>query len=430
MKDHPLRRSLNDEVHARPYAKLVAPLRALHLALLTGEEGGAEDRRHLARLCADFGVAPPQDHDIHLLLDFGAFRLKWERHTEFSTYTFYATDDPEAVPFTKLATERVPLAWLEGLPGEVIVALRVEVLGPEAPEPSYEELLAFFGHDAFCGAAAVGGTAAAWMDFTIGPNGFGRLLIKDRSLRPRQTGRLLQRLLEIDTYRMMSLLALPVARRLGPQLTDAGRRLLEVTRLMPEVGDLEQQRKLLGDLTALSGEIERTASVSGYRFSAAKAYHALVLRRIEELREERLEGLQTFGEFMDRRLSPAMRTCEATGDRIDRLSRRLTRAGQLLRTRVEIELEAQNQDVLARMDRRARLQLRLQETVEGLSVAAITYYVVGLVAYGAKALDVSGLPLDADVAPGVAIPIVAGLVWFGVRRIRRLVVRQGDAGGG
>ncbi len=429
MKDHPLRRSLNDEVHARPYAKLAAPLRALHLAVLSGEGSGAEDRAHLARLCANFGVPLPQDHDIHLLLDFGAFRLKWERHTEFSTYTFYATEDPEAAPFTRLATERVPQSWLDDLPGEVMVATRVEILGPDAPEPSYDELLAFFGHDAFCGAGAVGAAAAAWMDFTIGPNGFGRLLIKDRDLRPRQTGRLLQRLLEIDTYRMMALLALPVARRLGPQLTEAGRRLLEVTRQMPEVGELEQQRALLADLTALSGEIEQTASVSGYRFAAAKAYHALVLRRIEELREERLEGLQTFGEFMDRRLSPAMRTCEATGDRIDRLSRRLTRASQLLRTRVEIELEAQNQDVLARMDRRAKLQLRLQETVEGLSVAAITYYVVGLVAYAAKALKVSGLPLNVDVAPGVAIPIVAGLAWYGVRRVRRLVVRQGKAGG-
>ncbi|MDJ0943763.1 MAG: DUF3422 domain-containing protein [Kiloniellales bacterium] len=429
MKDHPLRQSLNDELHARPYAKLAAPLRALHLALLTGEGGGAEDRAHLARLCAHFGVSLPQDHHIHLLLDFGAFSLKWERHTEFSTYTFYATEDPEAAPFTRLATEQVPQSWLDDLPGEVMAATRVEILGPKAPEPSYEELLAFFGNDAFCGAAAVGGAAAAWMDFTVGPNGFGRLLIKDRDLRPRQTGRLLQRLLEIDTYRMMALLALPVARRLGPQLTEAGRRLLEVTRLMPEVGELEQQRKLLGDLTALSAEIEQTATVSGYRFAAAKAYHALVLRRIEELRETRLEGLQTFGEFMDRRLSPAMRTCEATGDRIDRLSRRLTRAGQLLRTRVEIELEAQNQDVLARMDRRAKLQLRLQETVEGLSVAAITYYVVGLVAYAAKALKVSGLPLDADVAPGIAIPVVAGLAWYGVRRVRRYVTRQSDRQG-
>ncbi len=430
MRDHPLRRSLNDEVHARPYAKLVAPLRALHLALLTGEGGGAADRAHLARLCADFGIAPPREDDIHLLLDFGAFSLRWERHTEFSTYTFYGGGAEDRPPFAAAATEAVPQDWLEALPGERLVALKVEVLGPEAPEPGFEELLEIFDNDRFCGAEVNGGAGCAWMDFSIHGDGFGRLLIKDRHLRPRQTGRLLQRLLEIDTYRMMALLALPLARETGPKLSTAAARLAEITGRMPEIAALDDERRMLAELTRLSGEIERVAAGTGYRFAAARAYHALVERRIEELREVRLEGLQTFGEFMDRRLSPAMRTCGAVGERVDRISRRLTRAGQLLRTRVEIELEAQNQDVLARMDRRARLQLRLQETVEGLSVAAITYYVVGLVAYAAKALKVSGLPLDAEVAPGVAIPIVAGLVWYGVRRIRRLVAREGGAGGG
>ena len=430
MRDHPLRRSLNDEVHARPYAKLVAPLRALHLALLTGEGGGAADRAHLARLCADFGVDPPRADDIHLLLDFGAFRLRWERHTEFSTYTFYGSSAEDRPPFAAAATEAVPQDWLEALPGERLVAIKVEVLGPEAPEPGFEDLLGIFDSDRFCGAEVNGGAGCAWMDFSIHADGFGRLLIKDRHLRPRQTGRLLQRLLEIDTYRMMALLALPLARKTGPKLSAAAARLAEITGRMPEIAALDDERRMLAALTRLSGEIERFAAGTGYRFAAARAYHALVERRIEELRELRLEGLQTFGEFMDRRLSPAMRTCAAVGERVDRISRRLTRAGQLLRTRVEIELEAQNQDVLARMDRRARLQLRLQETVEGLSVAAITYYVVGLVAYAAKALKVSGLPLDAEIAPGIAIPVVAGLVWYGVRRIRRLVAREGGASGG
>ncbi len=428
MKDHPLRRRLNDEVHARPYAKLVAPLRALHLALLTGEGGGAEDRAHLARLCADFGVDPPRDDDIHLLLDFGAFSLKWERHAEFSTYTFYGGGETGS-PFAALATEAVPPDWLAALPGERLVAVQVEVLGPEAEEPGFEELLTIFENDRFCGAEVIGGAACAWMDFTIHADGFGRLLIKDRHLRPRQTGRLVQRLLEIDTYRMMALLALPLARETGPKLSAAAAGLAEITGRMPEIAALDDERRMLAELTRLSGEIEQVAARTGYRFSAARAYHALVERRIQELREVRLEGLQTFGEFMDRRLSPAIRTCRAVAERVDRLSRRLTRASQLLRARVDIEMQAQNQDVLARMDRRARLQLRLQETVEGLSVAAITYYVVGLVAYAAKALKVSGLPLDADIAPGLAIPVVAGLVWYGVRRVRRFVARQSEGQG-
>ena len=427
MQDHPLRRELNDEVHARPFATLTAPLRATHLALLTGEGGVEAERRHLAALCAACGAPAPEPEAVHLQRDFGAFSLKWERHTEFSTYTFY-TGAPEGPPFAASALDQVPADWRDGLPGERLVALQVELLARGAPAPDHKALAGIFGGEGFAGSAMTGGAAAAWMDFTIKPDGFGRLLIADRGLRPRQTGRLLQRLLELETYRMMALLALPAARAAGPRLGAAAARLLEITGRLPEIAELEDERRLLAELTRLSEEIERLAAGTGYRFAAARAYHALVQRRIAELREDRLEGLQTFGEFMERRLTPAMRTCEAVGERIDRLSRRLTRAGQLLRTRVDIELEAQNQAVLTRMDRRARLQLRLQETVEGLSVAAITYYVVGLVYYAAKALEAGGLPLDPDVAAGLAIPLVAGLVWLGVRRIRRQVTREGEAG--
>ena len=163
--------------------------------------------------------------------------------------------------------------------------------------------------------------------------------------------------------------------------------------------------------------------------AAARAYYALVRRRAEELREQRVEGIQTIEEFIDRRLAPAMRTCEAVAERLENLSRRVARASDLLRTRVDIQLEAQNRDLLQSMDRRARLQLRLQETVEGLSVAAITYYVASLVGYLAKAGEAVGLPVNGDIAAGLSIPIIAGLVWYGVRRLRRIVVRETGAAG-
>jgi uncharacterized membrane-anchored protein len=89
--------------------------------------------------------------------------------------------------------------------------------------------------------------------------------------------------------------------------------------------------------------------------------------------------------------------------------------------------ERQNRQLLASMDRRARLQLRLQETVEGLSIAAITYYVVGLVGYAAKALKAAGTPVDAELASGIAIPIVAVLAALGVRYVRR-TIREADEG--
>ncbi len=237
----------------------------------------------------------------------------------------------------------------------------------------------------------------------------------------------MQRLFEIETYRMLALLALPLARRHGPELSRSGARLTEMTARLAAIEGLEDERRLLGELTRMSAEIEDMAATASYRFAAARAYDALVRRRVAELRETRFEGMQTIGEFLERRLAPAMATCEAVAARLEARSDRVSRASQLLRTRIDIALEAQNGELLRSMDRRARLQLRLQQTVEGLSVAAISYYLVGLVGYAAKALKAAGVALDADLVTGLSIPLVVGLVGFGVWRLRRLVQRDARA---
>jgi len=169
------------------------------------------------------------------------------------------------------------------------------------------------------------------------------------------------------------------------------------------------------------------AAATSYRFSAARAYYTLVQKRIESLREERVEGFQIFSEFMERRMAPAMRTCEAVRERQDTLSRRVNRTSQLLRTRVDIQLEEQNGNLLKSMDRRADLQLRLQETVETLSVAAVSYYVVGLIGYLSEGLKASGVPMPVEITTGVAVPLVAGAAYVGLRQVRKLIANtNGD----
>jgi len=111
-------------------------------------------------------------------------------------------------------------------------------------------------------------------------------------------------------------------------------------------------------------------------------------------------------------------TCNTVSQRLHDLSERVSQASNLLSTRVDITRERQNQALLASMDKRARLQLRLQQTVEGLSVAAICYYVAGLVGYGAKALKAAGVPLNPDLIVGLTIPVVALAVVLAVRKAR------------
>ena len=416
--DHPLRLVLANEVHARPFLSLAAPERATHLAMTSGEQGAAGDHAHLTALCQRYGVAFPPPGANHFVAELDGYRLKWERHTEFCTWTFLKAG-AFATPFAQNAIDFAPPDWVAAIPGARLVAVHVAVLARANDNPSPEDLGEWLHADYLVGSVVAGRAATAWTDFRLHPDGFARIVVQDHGLGTRQSGRLVQRLLEIETYRTMAMLALPMAREIAPKISTVDGDLLAIMDAMPNAQALPEQRALLDRLSALAGRIEQATAASAFRFGAANAYADLVGHRTQELREERIEGLQTYREFLERRFAPAMRTCQATAERLTQLSQRLTRAVSLLRTRVDIAVEAQNQALLGSMDRRARMQLRLQQTVEGLSVAAITYYTVALAAYGARALETAGLHIDKDIARGVAIPIVAIAVWLGLRRFRK-----------
>ncbi len=418
--DHPQRVELNDEVHARPPEALATPCRIVFLALESDDGVRVREREHVQVLATRCGLPGPGDAADRYAANLGRFRLKWERHTEYSRYLFIlpgAGEDPFAI-----APEDLPLDWIGGLPGRLLVGARVALQPLPAQPPDYETISArHFDGNVPVGAAIAGGGAIALTDLRIHADGYSRFLVLNGAMSPRQSGRMVQRLLEIETYRMLALLALPLARRLSPFVGDCERELSQVTGAL--VGSQADESQLLDRLIRLEAEIERVGAESHYRFSASRAYHQLVTRRIAELREERIHGLQTFREFTERRLAPAMATCDAIASRLESLSERVARATQLLSTRVAVTREQQNAAVLESMNRRAQLQLRLQETVEGLSVAAITYYIVGLVGYLAKGLKAGGAGVDPDVAAAIAIPLVAIAVALGVRRIRRRITR-------
>lgn len=421
--DHPLRRELHDEVHARPTVPLQVPARLSFLALLSGPENVVAERARLADLCARFGKPAPEATASHHLVDLGPVRLKWERHTEFTRYLAIADGDP-ADPFGAPPVTLLPADWVAALPGQLLVSTHIALL-PHAGRLDFGAISErHFGGHTLIGSRVGQGAAHALTDLRIQEDGSSRLLIYDDHLTQRQAGRTVQRLVEIDTYRMMALLALPVARALNPFLAASERELAEITTLMQD-GPREDPQ-LLERLTRLQSAIESRYADHRYRFSAAAAYYALVQRRIEELREERLPGLQTVREFMERRLAPAMSTCATVSSTIDALSERVARSTSLLSTRVGIVREQQNQRLLEGMARRAKLQLRLQQTVEGLSVAAISYYVVGLVGYAAKALKAGGAPVDPDLAVGLAVPVVVLLAALGIRQIRRHLKDDGE----
>ena len=420
-RGHPQRLALNDEVHARPYQTLQAPQRASYLAMQAQPEEREREYAQVRDLCARYGAQAPPPEANYFVADCGGFRLRWERHGEFSSYTVFEAAGGDA--FAQPAIALLPQEWVAALPGSLIVAVHVALLPAAENAPDIDAISAHFAGNTLVGAGLADGDAAAFTDFRIHQDGFSRFLLLDRGMGRRRAGRLLQRLLEIETYRMFALLALPLAREAAARLPAFERELAEITELMVTQGSADEPA-LLDRLTKLAAAVERELAAASYRFGAASAYYGLVKRRIAELREQRIPGIQTIDEFMQRRLAPAMNTCDSVARRQNELSERVARASDLLRTRVDIVREMQNQDLLASMNRRARLQLRLQETVEGLSVAAITYYLVSLVGYVAKAFKSAGFAIEPEIAMAWSIPVVALLAAVGIRYVRRSVAKE------
>ncbi len=414
LKVHPWRTDLYEELHNRPSPVINGPCQITHFTLLL--EQNASIQEYVVDLCNRFSVPVPDTKASCFYQDFGAFELRWERHLEFANFTFIF---PETDPFASDTLSYIPKDWLAAMPGELVVALNLVFIDAE---PSEEELRWFEGQRV-SGSYIADQKAKVWTAFKLHSDGFGRILVRNKSLTPYQSGRLVQRLFELETYRLMSLLALPIARQTGHELRAIEENL---TKLHDSISDIQaehDERKLLQELSLLAADVERRRSSTNYRFSAAVAYHDLVNDRLNQLRETPIEGMQSLREFLERRLTPGIKTCNSVRDRLEDLSRRITRTTGLLRARVDLSIQEQNQDLLSSMNRRSQLQLRLQQTVEGLSVVAISYYLVSLLGFVYQGLNTVGITIDVDIAKAISAPIVVGLMYFSVRRIRAYITQ-------
>ncbi|QPK65687.1 DUF3422 domain-containing protein [Methylomonas sp. LL1] len=427
-QNHPQRFVLHNEVHARASSILSLPVRASYLALSLSSEEKALERRHLKALCERFGVTPPDNDADHFSANFDAFQMSWEQHGEFSTYSFYAYDS-DGEPFSDPALKKVPVDWLSRINGQVIVAAHASVVS--AADVNYQDemdlspLMAYFAGNPIVGSKVTGGAAAVFTDFRIHVDGFSRFLVVNHNLRTAQAGRLLHRLFDIEVYRVMALLAFPIARKLYPELKKADRQLYTITNSMTQPDN--DDAKLLDELTALAAEVENHISTHQFRFAAASAYYQLVGQRLSDLREVRIQGIQTLGEFMKRRLEPAMTTCNSVSHRFTLVSERVSNASQLLRTKVDILIERQNQGLLSSMALRAKMQLRMQQMVEGISMVAITYYAASLIGKIAEALHGLGWHVDAELVEGVSIPFILVIIAISTKRIHKIIASTTDS---
>ncbi|OAN76094.1 hypothetical protein A8B78_15145 [Jannaschia sp. EhC01] len=423
LKDHPLRYQLANELHARPFPTLVSPGQAVYLAIKQPKNSAKRDRgldrAHLLALLDRFGAQHPSPDATHYFAKLGRFHLKWESHTEFVTYTAFLENAVDR-PFDPAAWDVFPEDWLEEAPGVRLTSAHIRFAkAPAAEREIAEQINEWFVPESLAASHVLDKTAIVAGDFRIDSAGHMRFAVfTQEGTGNRRIGRIVQRICEIETYKTMSMLSLPRARAISHRMGEIDASLSAL--ISDLTGDLAKPDETLDALLGAAAELEQLQTESSFRFGATRAYEALVNQRIDVLREERFQGRQTFGEFMMRRFDPAMRTVKATERRLQGMTDRAIRAGDLLRTRVDVDRSAQNQQLLESMDARSDLQLRLQKTVEGLSIVAISYYAVSLAAYLLAPLA-EPLGVDKTLLTALAVIPVVAVVWLSLRAIRRSI---------
>ena len=433
--------SFKDELHARPYIKLSNNLRVFHLAYLIKENDDKKSWAYLDKFLSKINFQNlPKEASKYWVAEGKDLIIRYECHTEFISLTLIYPNKIENRNKNKLKLfdenflRFLPTDFLKNFPGEHILSSWIEVV-PTKHIFKPIDIEGYFYHDNFAGSNVAEDGANVFMSFKsdrtnfLG-SGLRRVFIQNKNLRTRRTGRLLQRIVELETYQVLSLLGLPQVRQESLNLSNLEKQITEITKSVSRTAKKNLDKKSirypdyqqdLNELSYVVAKIEEIDSSTNYRLSATAAYYKLVEQRITDLREDRLESFQTNNEFLSRRLQPAIRTSEAFSRRLESLATRAQRADNLVRTQIEMGVQIQNKDLLESMELRARAQLRLQETVESLSIVAITYYIVGLLSTLVDPINFDKFLISKAVFLALCVPIILVLIWFIAKMVRKKI---------
>ncbi|NVE94993.1 DUF3422 domain-containing protein [Altererythrobacter lutimaris] len=419
MRDYEQRRQAVGEMHLRRWPRLRVPSQVIQWVLKVED---SEREEELGIIEAATQSAADADNPSHRSGQLSEnIHVTWEKHSEGTSLTIFCAAQDVAAFLDPNSSEEMQAAldWAQQVPGKIVRCTRIWVAEDDAAVEALLSKLDLNRHELVSThiGKAISDPIRIWSDFRIKEDGFGRLLVAANGAEPGELTRQVQRLQELGNYRNRALLGFPVAQACWPKLDDAERRLRELSTRITN-GE-ESDDALMEALSGLSLELTAIASEISFRMDATKAYAQLVHERLEQVDPRPIDGFASLTDFTQRRFRPAMSTCEATTERVRQLALRASQLASLLRARIETRIENQNARLLLSMEKSTSMQVRLQQLVEGFSVVALSYYLIGLVGYFLPLLPLEqwGLSKNAVLA-GLVIPVVA-TIWISMRLLRR-----------
>lgn len=423
---HPLREQISGEILSHPYEPISPPGRILYIVMTTSPQERTRQKRHLERLTEIYDDCALDNSGNQIRYALGDVALKVETHRNFTRYklAWKPRTSIDEAPFDDALPDGRLAQWVADIPGHMLTCVDASIL--ELPHTLrneeanlIERYSPFFATDTLVASRMGRSGNLVMTDFQITDEKAIRMLVLSRAPRAAQNGRLILRLMEVETYRMMGMLALPHARNLFEVLPTIDGQLNELTASIARA-DNETDEELLEKISKLAGEVERMVTRYHRELSQANEYFGTTFKRLDELREEAVSEIPPIGGTLESRLEPAVDACRSAAHWLEQVSLRISYATHLLRTRVDVKREEQNQQLLKGVNNRFKTQLRLQETAELLSIVVIPYYAANLVGYITESVDaLLHAGVDPALAKTLSIPAIVVLVYLLLRRSKK-----------
>lgn len=407
--EHDDRWLIHAETHARPVPPVAGPATIRRVAFMSADRG--RDLALLQRQMAELAKISNRDPGAARQLEFArdGHTVIWEMHNEFATLTWKST-----LGETHIWPEGIGLELHRGM--ALVSATRIDVVDDDSIDAAR---LAQMAENSLCHSAIYAGQARIATDFVPDADRFVSFVVAARRCGAQRRGVIVRRLLEIETYRCFVLLGLPVARQVGGSVQGYEQNLAAIMSAIGEGSTPAAHQTSLEALHTLSVEVGQTVEATSFRFAATQAYGQIIAERLARLGETPIGESTTIQRYLDNRVQPALATCRAMEKRLRELGTKVQRSIELLDATITVSIQTQNQEVLDTILSTAQSQYRLQETVEGLSIIAISYYALGILGYFAEGLH-GLLPVDKPVLLTILAPVVILVVFFGIRRLRRI----------
>jgi len=340
--------------------------------------------------------------------------LVWQAHTEYYNYQLWHVPSQGGGAPTFGSLVFPDYSFFEDPLGSVVC--RLDILLTAGMWPPRDELRTLVPGPILYGSRILDAQISVATSFTPDAEGRERYWVSvgPSQSDPSRLKDIVDAIVRIETYYHLLLMQKPLFSAAIDQVYKFEQVHLKQREIITaHIGHADSQtlQRWLNTLTQDLLKTNRMAGKLHFELSSALPYDKIVHTTLASIGEQRMESYRPISDYVLSGITGVAEGYQQLLRRIETLRGGFEGIIAIIRTRIDLILQAQNLTLLQSVDKTTKSQVLLQHTVEGLSVIVIAYYLSGLAGYVFKGLYELGWLGNANLASAIFVPVAIGLAF-------------------